>query len=169
MKITIVGDSFTKGFLVDESYARLLAKAGFDVKNISENGANTLDCLNMYKDKKTDDEDLLIVFAGINDFYQNYSVEFAYKNVKSILKLSQARMKMIILAPYIEEDRAYSFYKMINEKIDSFDEKLKSLAYPFVDARLIEGRFIDGLHRAGDFHRNLSKEIKERIKEVKNQ
>lgn len=167
MKITIVGDSFTKGFLVNESYARLLAKAGFDVKNISENGATTKDCLNMYKAKKTDDEDLLIVFAGINDFYQNYSVKFAYKNVKSILKLSQARMKMIILAPYIEEDESFSFYGMINEKIDSFDGKLKNLGQPFVDARLIKGRYLDGLHRAGDFHKNLSKKIEERIKEVK--
>lgn len=166
MKVTIVGDSFSKGYLIKNNYARLLAKAGFKITNISKNGATSLDCLKMYRQSKNFDSDILIVFVGTNDFYQGESVEFAYKNVKSILKLSLAKRKIIILPPLIEEEYSFSPYKIINDKINSYDEKLKSLATYYIDGRNIPGRFIDGLHMAEDFHENLSYEIIKILKEV---
>lgn len=168
MKVITVGDSFTKGYLINNSYARLLAKAGFTVLNISENGATSKDCLEMFKNYGDYEGDILIVFVGVNDFYQGQSVEFAYKNVKSILDLSHVKKKILILPPLIEEEDCYSPYELINKKINSYDESLKNLGDTYIDARNISGRYLDGLHMAEDFHENLKNVIIKTIKEVNN-
>ncbi|MDY3005561.1 GDSL-type esterase/lipase family protein [Anaerococcus porci] len=166
MKVTIVGDSFSKGYLINNSYARLLSKAGFSVLNISKNGATSSDCFKMFKERREYESDVLIVFVGVNDFYQGISAKFAYNNVKSILELSLAKKKILILPPFIEEETCFSPYETINNKIDSYDESLKELGDYHIDGRNIPGRYLDGLHMAEDFHENLSKEIIKILKEV---
>lgn len=168
MEITVVGDSFSKGYLVYNNYTRLLQKAGFDIVNISENGATSTELVKIYKKVKKYRGDILLIFAGVNDFYQNESVEFAYQNVKSILEISTYKKNMIILPPYVEEEEAYSPYKIINEKILAYDERLKELGDLYVDCRNIPGRYLDGLHMAEDFHKNLARKIIEILKEVDN-
>lgn len=159
MKVTVVGDSFSKGYLINNPYTRLLAKAGFTVLNISENGATSEDSLKMFIKNKDFKSDILIVFVGVNDFYQGRGVEFAYNNVKSILEISEAKKKIIILPPYVEEEDSFSPYEIINNKIEYYNERLKKIGYSYIDGRDISGRYLDGLHMAEDFHENLSREI----------
>lgn len=165
MKIICLGDSFTEGYLVyDKSYTRFLEKAGFDVRNLGVNGSVTEEMLNRYKRfMKGEKDDVLVVFGGSNDFLNGISVEFAYQNLKSILDISKATKKIVILSPYVEEEDIYSFYKEVNRKIDGLYENLDKLRDVYkislIDARKISGRYIDGIHLACDFHKKLAEKI----------
>lgn len=166
MKIICLGDSFTQGFLVeDKNYTRFLEKAGFLVENLGVNGSTTEEMLERYKRfKKSDETDILIVFGGTNDFLNGISVEFAYQNLKSILDMSKALKKILIIPPYIEEEEIFPIYGLINKKIDCLYElvienKKSNKNFHLVDARKIKGRFIDGIHKADDFHKNLAKNV----------
>ena len=89
-KIICLGDSFTQGYLVeDKNYTRFLEKAGFLVRNLGVNGSTTEEMLERYKRfKAEEDDDILVVFGGTNDFFFFFFAEFAYKNLKSILDMS---------------------------------------------------------------------------------
>lgn len=165
MKIICLGDSFTQGFLVeDKNYTRFLEKAGFLVENLGVNGSTTEEMLERYKRfKKGDEDDILIVFGGTNDFLNGISVEFAYQNLKRILNISKVEKIIIVIPPYIEEDTSYVFYKEVNMKIDYLAEKLgklrKNMDVILIDARKISDRYIDGVHLARGFHKKLAEEI----------
>ena len=165
MKIICLGDSFTEGYLVyDKNYTRFLEKAGFVVRNLGVNGSVTEEMLNRYKRfMEEEKDDVLVVFGGSNDFLNGVSVEFAYQNLKSILDISKATRKIVILPPYVEEEEIYSFYKEANKKVDYLYEKLITLkdSYNFslIDARKISGRYIDGIHLDSDFHKKLAEKI----------
>ena len=165
MKIICLGDSFTEGYLVyDKNYTRFLEKAGFVVKNLGVNGSVTEEMLNRYKRfMKEEKDDVLVVFGGSNDFLNGVSVEFACQNLKSILNISNATKKIVILPPYVEEEDFYSFYEQVNKKIDSLYENIEKLRDVYkislIDAREISGRYIDGIHLDSDFHKKLAKKI----------
>ena len=168
MKIICLGDSFTEGFLVENnSYTRFLAKAGFDVVNLGRNGSTTKEMLERYEGytMTTDPADLLIIFGGTNDFMLGLSVDLVFKNLKSIVDLGQARKILIISPPFVEENEFYPVYGEINKKITSLKEKIKTLATDFIDAEEIPGHYLDGVHLATDFHRNLAAKIIEKIGE----
>lgn len=94
-EIICLGDSFTQGYLVeDKNYTRFLEKAGFLVRNLGVNGSTTEEMLARYKRfKAEEDDDILVVFGGTNDFLNAISAEFAYKNLKSILDMSNVSKK----------------------------------------------------------------------------
>lgn len=166
MKIICLGDSFTQGFLVETcNYTRFLTKAGFTIYNLGINGYTTEDMLIKYKENmgKYKNIDWLIVFGGTNDFLNGYSSEFAYKNVKSILEMSNAKNNLLIIPPYIEEDKSYPPYKMVNEKIEDFEEKVKKLQVKIIDAKKIKPSYIDGVHMKSSFHEKLAQMISEEI------
>ncbi|MDO5047570.1 MAG: GDSL-type esterase/lipase family protein [Anaerococcus sp.] len=162
MKITCLGDSFTQGYLVEgRNYTRFLEKAGFSVKNLGVNGSTTDQMLERYKRFKNrkEKEDILLIFGGSNDFLSGKSIEFVYKNVKSILKISEARRKIVVLPPLVEEEETYYLYKMTNEKIKAYKNLYKKDQVNLIDASLIKGRYIDGIHLAADFHEKLAEKI----------
>lgn len=168
MKIICLGDSFTEGFLVENnSYTRFLVKAGFDVVNLGRNGSTTKEMLERYEGYvfTTDPADLLIIFGGTNDFMLGLSVDLVFKNLKSIVDLGQARKMLLISPPFVEEDEFYPVYGEINRKITSLKEKIRTLATDFIDAEEIPGHYLDGVHLATDFHRNLAAKIIEKIGE----
>ncbi|WP_105301245.1 SGNH/GDSL hydrolase family protein [Anaerococcus marasmi] len=165
-KIICLGDSFTQGYLVeDKNYTRFLEKAGFLVRNLGVNGSTTEEMLERYKRFEAEErEDVLVVFGGTNDFLNGISAQFAYENLKSILEMSDVSKKILIIPSYVEEESIFPAYKMTNDKIDLFYEIFKEdLSYRkdtyMIDSRKIEGRFIDGIHLASDFHEKLTKEI----------
>ena len=166
MKLICLGDSFTEGFLVeDKSYTRFLSKAGFDVINLGQNGSMTdsmLVRLNSYQ-KLDETADLLIVFGGTNDLIQGYGVDFVFENLKSIVDLSKARENLVIIPPFLEEDKFYPVYGEINKKIQVLKEKIKNWGIDFIDAEEIPGHYLDGVHLAKDFHENLARKIIEKI------
>ncbi|MDD7305204.1 MAG: GDSL-type esterase/lipase family protein [Peptoniphilaceae bacterium] len=161
MRITCLGDSFTEGFLVNKNYTRFLKQAGFQVENLGINGNMTGQMLERVPKK---DLDIFIVFGGTNDFYAGISAEVAYENIKSILKKAKAKLKLVIIPPYVEVEETYPLYKMINDKIDDLADKLYKDRYNIVDSRFIIPQFIDGTHMGETFHQNLAKEIKNKIK-----
>ena len=165
-KIICLGDSFTQGYLVeDKNYTRFLEKAGFLVRNLGVNGSTTEEMLARYKRFKAEkDDDTLVVFGGTNDFLNGISAEFAYKNLKSILNMSNVSKKVLIIPSYVEEESIFPAYKMTNDKIDLlyeiFKEDLSHMKDTYmIDARKVQGRFIDGIHLASDFHEKLTEEI----------
>lgn len=165
-KIICLGDSFTQGYLVeDKNYTRFLEKAGFLVRNLGVNGSTTEEMLARYKRFKAEErEDILVVFGGTNDFLNGISAQFAYKNLKSILDMSNVSKKILIIPSYVEEESVFPVYKMTNQKIDVLFELFrKDLSHMkdsyIIDARKIKGRFIDGIHLASDFHERLTEEI----------
>lgn len=162
MKIICLGDSFTEGFLIENNYTRFLEKAGFNVLNWGQNGDTTEGCL---KRMKNDFADIFIIFAGTNDFFNGVSVEVAYKNIKSILQESKAKEKICIIPPYIEEEEAYAFYEMVNDKIDELAELIKSSSIDYIDSRKIFPHYLDGVHMGESFHRKLADKIIEKIRE----
>lgn len=165
-KIICLGDSFTQGYLVeDKNYTRFLEKAGFLVRNLGVNGSTTEEMLARYKRfEREEREDILVVFGGTNDFLNGISAEFAYKNLKSILDMSNVSKKILIIPSYVEEESIFPVYEMTNDKIDLlyelFEEDITNREDSYmVDTRKIEGRFIDGIHLASDFHEKLTEEI----------
>lgn len=168
MKIICLGDSFTEGFLVEnKSYTRFLEEAGFDIINLGLNGSMTDSMLLRLKCYQRVDEpaDLLIVFGGTNDFIQGASVDFVFKNLKSIVNLSDARKNLVIIPPFVEEDEFYPVYGEINKKIQDLKGKIKSWGIDYIDADEIAGHYLDGVHLASDFHENLARKIIEKIGE----
>lgn len=168
MRIICLGDSFTEGYLVeDKSYTRFLSKAGFDIVNLGKNGSTTGEMLERYKKylPNSKDLDLLIVFGGTNDFIQGCSVDFVFNNLKSIVDLSNARENLVIILPFVEEDEFYPVYGQINAKIQVLREKIKNWGINFIDAEEIPGHYLDGVHLASDFHKNLAEKIIEKIGE----
>lgn len=165
-KIICLGDSFTQGYLVeDKNYTRFLEKAGFLVRNLGVNGSTTEEMLERYRRFKAEErEDILVVFGGTNDFLNGISAQFAYKNLKSILDMSNVSKKILIIPSYVEEESIFPVYRMTNDKIDLlyeiFKEDLSNRKdFYIIDARKIQGRFIDGIHLASDFHEKLMEEI----------
>lgn len=170
MKITCLGDSFTEGYLVgDKSYARLIEKAGFDVSNLGMNGARTDTMSQKYASfiEEGGYEDVLIVFGGTNDFLYGKSVRFVYANVKSILEMSKACRKMLVIPPLVEEEDGYDFYKMVNDKIKDYASLLEEDNIETIDARKIPGRCFDGVHKDAFFHKGLKDEILRRLNDGK--
>ncbi|WP_243343819.1 GDSL-type esterase/lipase family protein [Anaerococcus sp. AGMB09787] len=170
MKITCLGDSLTEGYLVGENnYARLIEKAGFDVSNLGINGAWTDTMVKIYRSfiEGGGDEEVLIVFGGTNDFLHGKSPRFVYDNVKSILDMSKACRKILVIPPQVEEEEGYDFYKMVNDKIEDYSLLLRKEDIETIDARTIPGRNIDGVHWDVTFHRGLKDEILRRIKDGK--
>lgn len=168
MKIICLGDSFTEGFLVEnKSYTRFLSKAGFDIINLGINGSRTDSMLERLSSYQRVDEpaDLLIVFGGTNDFIQGYPVDFVFKSLKSIVDLSNARKKLLIIPPFVEEDEYYPAYGQINRKIQDLKNKVKNWGISYIDAEEIPGHYLDGVHMACDFHKNLAEKIIEKIGE----
>lgn len=162
MKILAIGDSFTQGYLVEcNNYTRFLTKAGFEVLNQGINGSTTSDMVKRYKNirKRYKDIDYLIIFGGTNDFLNGESVNLAYSNVNSILKLSLARKNIVIIPPLIEEEEAYPIYSYVNNKLEDFANELLKLNYYKVDCRKIDYNYLDGVHMGKVFHKNLAKEI----------
>lgn len=162
MKITCLGDSFTEGYLVNENYTCFLKKAGFQIKNLGINGNTTAQMLDRLP---YEEMDVFIVFGATNDFYSGISSDLAYKNIKSILKKAKARLKLVVIPPYVEVEEAYPIYKMINDKIDDLGDRLINDRLNVIDARLIEPQFLDGTHMGEKFHENLAEKITEKIKE----
>ena len=168
MRIICLGDSFTEGYLVeDKSYTRFLSKAGFDVINLGLNGSRTDSMLLRLKSYQIVEEeaDLLIIFGGTNDLIQGCSVDFVFNNLKSIVDLSNARENLVIILPFVEEDEFYPIYGEINAKIAHLKEKIKTMGVDFIDAEEIPGHYLDGVHLASDFHKNLAEKIIEKIGE----
>lgn len=168
MKIICLGDSFTEGFLVEnKSYTRFLSKAGFDIINLGINGSRTDSMLERLSSYQRVDEsaDLLIVFGGTNDFIQGYPVDFVFTKLKSIVGLSNARKKLLIIPPFVEEDEYYPVYGQINRKIQDLKNKVKNWGISYIDAEEIPGHYLDGVHMACDFHKNLAEKIIEKIGE----
>lgn len=163
MKITCLGDSFTEGYLVNKNYTCFLKKAGFQIKNLGINGNMTGQMLNRlpYDEKM----DIFIVFGGTNDFYSGISSNLAYTNIKSILEKAKAKLKIVIIPPYVEIEEAYPVYEMINNKIDDLGTRLINDGLNIIDARLIEPQFLDGTHMGEKFHKDLAEKIIEKIKE----
>lgn len=168
MKIICLGDSFTEGYLVeDKSYTRFLSKAGFDIVNLGKNGSTTGEMLERYKKylPNSKDLDLLIVFGATNDFMLGFSVDFVFKKLKSIVELKEAGKVLIISPPFVEEDKFYPIYGEINAKIAKLKEKIKTMGVNVIDAEKISGHYLDGVHLASDFHKNLAEKIIEKIGE----
>ena len=166
MKIICLGDSFTEGFLVGQNnYTRFLEKAGFDLINLGINGSETIDMLERYKAylKKDESADVLIVFGGSNDLIYGRSADFVLANLKSIVSISNASYNLIIAPPYLEEDDFYPVYGQINKKITKLKEGIKNWGIAYIDAEQIPGHYLDGVHLASDFHKNLAKKIIEKI------
>lgn len=168
MKIICLGDSFTEGYLVeDKSYTRFLSKAGFDILNLGKNGSTTGEMLERYKKymPNSKDLDLLLIFGGTNDFMLGFSVDFVFKTLKSIVELKEAGKVLVIAPPFVEEDEFYPIYGEINVKIAHLKEKIKKMGVDFIDAEEISGHYLDGVHLASDFHKNLAEKIIEKIGE----
>ena len=166
MKIICLGDSYTEGFLVEnKSYTRFLEEAGFDIINLGINGSRTDSMLNRLNSYQKVDKvaDLLIVFGGTNDFIQGYPVDFVFQKLKSIVDLSNARQKLLIIPPFVEEDEFYPVYGEINKKIQDLKDKIKDWGIGYIDADEIPGHYLDGVHLASDFHQNLARKIIEMI------
>ena len=168
MRIICLGDSFTEGYLVeDKSYTRFLSKAGFDIVNLGKNGSTSADMLERYQSfvSKSKDSELLIVFGGTNDFMLGFSVDFVFRKLKSIVELKEAGKVLVIAPPFVEEDEFYPIYGEINAKIAHLKEKIKTMGVGFIDAEEIHGHYLDGVHLASDFHKNLVEKIIEKIGE----
>lgn len=168
MRIICLGDSFTEGYLVeDKSYTRFLSKAGFDIVNLGKNGSTSADMLERYQSfvSKSKDSELLIVFGGTNDFMLGFSVDFVFRKLKSIVELKEAGKVLVIAPPFVEEDEFYPVYGQINAKIQVLREKIKNWGINFIDAEEIPGHYLDGVHLASDFHKNLAEKIIEKIGE----
>lgn len=168
MRIICLGDSFTEGYLVeDKSYTRFLSKAGFDIVNLGKNGSTSADMLERYRKfvAKSKDSELLIVFGGTNDFMLGFSVDFVFKKLKSIVELKESAKVLVIAPPFVEEDEFYPIYGEINVKIAHLKEKIKTMGVDFIDAEEISGHYLDGVHFASDFHKNLAEKIIEKIGE----
>lgn len=168
MRIICLGDSFTEGYLVeDKSYTRFLSKAGFDIVNLGKNGSTSADMLERYQSfvSKSKDSELLIVFGGTNDFMLGFSVDFVFRKLKSIVELKEAGKVLVIAPPFVEEDEFYPIYGEINAKIAHLKEKIKTMGVDFIDAEEIPGHYLDGVHLASDFHKNLAEKIIEKIGE----
>lgn len=168
MRIICLGDSFTEGYLVeDKSYTRFLSKAGFDIVNLGKNGSTTGEMLERYKKylPNSKDLDLLIVFGGTNDFMLGFSVDFVFKKLKSIVELKELAKVLVIAPPFVEKDEFYPIYGEINAKIAKLKEKIKTMGVNFIDAEKISGHYLDGVHLASDFHKNLAEKIIEKIGE----
>ena len=88
-----------------------------------------------------------------------------FKNLKSIVNLAKARKILLISPPFVEEEESYPVYGEINRKIAKLKEKIKTLGTAYIDAEEIPGHYLDGVHLASDFHRNLAGKIIEKIGE----
>ena len=166
MKIICLGDSFTEGFLVeDKVYTRFLSKAGFDIINLGRNGSTTEEMLRRFKayNRVGSEADMLIVFGGTNDFIGGSSPQLVFKNLKSIVDLSDVRYKLVIVPPFVEEEEAYPIYEQINSKILAFKTLIKDWGITYIDGEEIPGHYLDGVHMASDFHENLAMKIIEKI------
>lgn len=158
MKIVCLGDSFTEGFLVGKTYADYLKDQGHEIVNLGVNGDTT----SLINERFIGEEsDVLIIFAGINDFYQNIPVEEAFENIKEILNKSKSKKNILVIPPLVEEEDAYPVYKLINNSINYYGQILKTLNIPVVDAREIESSYIDGIHMREEFHQKLAEKIRE--------
>lgn len=163
MKITCLGDSFTEGYLVNKNYTCFLKKAGFQIKNLGINGNMTGQMLDRMPHEETD---IFLIFGGTNDFYSGISPNLAYTNIKSILEKAKAKLKLVVIPPYVEVEEAYPIYQMINDKIDDLGERLINDGLNIIDARRIDPQFLDGTHMGENFHKDLALKIIEKIKEL---
>lgn len=158
MKIVCLGDSFTEGFLVGKTYVDYLKDQGYEIVNLGVNGDTT----SLIKQRFIGEEsDVLIIFAGTNDFYQNISVEVAFENIKEILNKSKAKKNILVIPPLVEEEDTYPVYELINNSINYYGQMLKTLNLPFVDARDVNPSYIDGIHMREEFHQKLAENIRE--------
>lgn len=158
MKIVCLGDSFTEGFLVKKTYVDYLKDRGYEIVNLGVNGDTTSLIKQRFRGEKSD---VLIIFAGTNDFYQNIPAEEAFENIKEILNKSKAKKNILVIPPLVEEEDAYPVYELINNSINYYGQMLKTLKLPVVDARDVKPSYIDGIHMREEFHQKLSEKIRE--------
>lgn len=158
MKIVCLGDSFTEGFLVKKTYVDCLKDRGYEIVNLGVNGDTTSLIKQRFIGEKSD---VLIIFAGTNDFYQNIPAEEAFENIKEILNKSKAKKNILVIPPLVEEEDAYPVYELINNSINYYGQMLKTLKLPVVDARDVKPSYIDGIHMREEFHQKLSEKIRE--------
>jgi len=162
MKIICLGDSFTEGFLIDKSYADYLEDMGHKVINLGINGNRTYQMLERFIPEKSD---VLIIFGGSNDTYDQISPDDSFENIEKILDKSLSDKNIVIIPPLMELEEAYPRYELNNNAINALGDLISSLECDVVDARKIEpSYFIDGLHMRGDFHKRLADEISKFLK-----
>lgn len=160
MKIIALGDSFTEGFLVDENYTDYLAQAGHDLINLGING-DTSDGMEKRFDPLA--ADVLIVFAGTNDFLNSASPSEVKSNIEQIIKKSKASKNIIIIPPLLELEPAFPVYELINASINQYGRLIIDSGWDFIDAREINPSYIDGVHMRVDFHKELANKILEML------
>lgn len=158
MKIVCLGDSFTEGFLVKKTYVDYLKDRGYEIVNLGVNGDTTSLIKQRFIGEKSD---VLIIFAGTNDFYQNIPAEEAFENIKEILNKSKAKKNILVIPPLVEEEDTYPVYELINNSINYYGQMLKTLNLPVVDARDVKPSYIDGIHMREEFHQKLAEKIRE--------
>lgn len=158
MKIVCLGDSFTEGFLVKKTYVDYLKDRGYEIVNLGVNGDTTSLIKQRFIGEKSD---VLIIFAGTNDFYQNIPAEEAFENIKEILNKSKAKINILVIPPLVEEEDTYPVYELINNSINYYGQMLKTLNLPVVDARDVKPSYIDGIHMREEFYQKLAEKIRE--------
>lgn len=156
MKIIALGDSFTEGFLVDKNYTDYLADKGFDMINQGKNGDTSSGMAKRFEPQKSD---VLIIFAGTNDFLKSTSPEDVKANVERIIQKSQSTINIVVIPPLLETEPAYPVYEYINNSINDYATLIQKSNIDYIDAREIDSSYIDGVHKRSDFHKKLADKI----------
>lgn len=159
--ITILGDSFSTGYLIEDSYVNLL-KENYEVQNISFDG---IEMGNLISYKSKIKGDFLIVFAGLNDILSGVSC-FRLKDYLDEIKQGHENM-LVITPPLIEEEDIYPIYERVNWEIRDY-ERLVSKEYNCIKASNIQKPtdYLDGVHLKMSFHNRLFDSIMKKLKEM---
>ena len=159
----MLGDSITDGGLWNELLNYDLVQNRGIAGDTTEGVLDRLDSINVSIKK-------VFIMIGINDFFQEKSVDEVFANYKKIIKiLEEKKIKVYIQSTlYVGENRP----KKYNEKVELLNEKLKKLAIEkalvFIDLNKIlapkktmpEAHSYDELHLNGVAYKLWVQEIR---------
>lgn len=158
MKIVALGDSLTYGYMILEKnkWVNILNTAYDDILILNRgiNGDTTEDMLNRFnKDVLNEFPDHVFIWGCGNDFFETYSVDFAYENLYEIYSKSEKNniIPHIILTTPLDETK--SLFNSSLALIRGMEEKIKLLRQKLIENNL---RFLD-----------LNSEFKKRQENIK--
>lgn len=131
MILKAIGDSLVYGYGVgsENSFVNINIK-NVKVINYGMNGDTSAGVL--HRIDEVLDADVILVFAGVNDFLNGISVDAAASNIRKILdKIFSRGKKTVLCIPFLlsEEEDYTNIISVANRKITEYRENLLQIKY----------------------------------------
>lgn len=144
LKITAIGDSLTYGYLLEDDSKKwtniLSEKLDLEIINKGINGNTTKDILQRFdQDILKQKSDIVIIWCGVNDLFQEISLEEVVENISLMhKKCLENGIKPILISStplniqHLDTQDDYIKYA-VDTKVSKLSHKFKEKGYDFID------------------------------------